>query len=340
MKALKIVVGVIVGLIALAVGIGFALPDTAHVERSISVQTRPATAYAVLNGFHQFRKWSPWEGLDPNTKYEVSGPIWGVGAKHAWSSEDANVGSGSQEIIANEQDQSVSIKLIFAGFDSDNTARYLIQPEGEGVTITWTYDTVFKGDLLGRYFGLMMDKMLGADYEKGLAQLKTLLESLPKDDFSGIALTVLETRPMAILYVSEQATPDQAAAKIGAAYGQIGAYMQANGLKQVAAPLAITRKFDEATQFWEFDAAIAVDKTEPAPPADSVVKVGQTYAGWAIRVTHTGPYEAMQPTYGKLLAFKTVAGFEDNGLSWEHYISDPTTVAPDQIKTHVYWPIK
>lgn len=340
MKALKIVMGVILGLIALAVGIGFVLPDTAHVERSILVKTKPATAYAVLNGFQQFRKWSPWEGLDPNTAYSTSGPIWGVGAGQAWSSEDPNVGAGSQEIIASELDRSVTLKLQFAGFDSDNTARYLIAPDGEGIRITWSYDTVFKGNLLGRYFGLLMDKMLGADYEKGLLKLKTLLESLPQDDFSGIELTVVETAAQPILYVSDSAGPVDAAARLGAAYGQIAAYMEASGLQQVAAPLAVTRRYDEATKNWDFDAAIPVDKTEPAPPADSPVKAGQTYAGWAIRATHTGPYEAMEPTYGKLLAFRTVAGFADNGNSWEHYITDPATLSADQLKTQVYWPIK
>ena len=88
-----------------------------------------------------------------------------------------------------------------------------------------------------------------------------------------------------------------------------------------------------------FDAAIIVDK-EVTLPADSVVKAGKTYAGWTIRATHVGPYEAMEPTYTKLMAFKTVAGFEDNGNSWEHYITDPTTTTPDKVQTHVYWPVK
>lgn len=339
MKALKIVIGTILGLIALMVAVGFALPDTAHVERSTVVQARPATAYAVLNGFKQFRKWSPWDGLDPNTQYTTSGPIWGVGAGQAWRGDD-RVGAGSQEIIATEPNQSVTIKLVFEGFDSENTARYLIAPEGEGSRITWSYDSVFNGNLLGRYFGLMMDKMLGADYEKGLAQLKTLLESLPKDDFSGIEPAVVQTTAQPILYIAGSAGPADGAAQLGAAYGQVMGYMQAHGIQQVAAPLAVTRKYDEATKAWDFDAGIPVDKTEPAPPADGAVKAGQTYAGWVIRATHTGPYEAMEPTYAKLMAFRTAAGFEDNGNSWEQYITDPTTVAPEAIKTHVYWPIK
>ena len=339
MKALKIVIGVIVALIVLLVAIGYVLPNNSHVERSTVVNVKPATAYAVLNGFKQFRKWSPWEGLDPNTKYEFTGPIWGVGAKQAWSSPNPNVGTGSQEIVASEPDKSITIKLVFADFNSESTATYLLAPDGEGTRITWTNDTVF-GDLVGRYFGLMMDKMIGKDYELGLAQLKTLLESLPKDDFSGIELTVVETKPMPMLYVSESATAADAATKIGGAFEQIASYMQAQGISQVAPPMAITRKFDEATQDWAFDAAIPVNKAEPVPPADSAVKPGQTYGGWAIRATHTGPYETMQPTYGKLLAFKAVAGFEDNGNSWEHYVTDPGAVPAASLKTHVYWPIK
>lgn len=339
MKALKIVVGSIVALIVLLVAIGAVLPNNSHVERSIVVDARPATAYAVLNGFQQFRKWSPWEGLDPNTKYETSGPIWGVGAKQAWSSSNPNVGTGSQEITASVPNQSVTIKLVFSDFNSENSATYLLAPEGEGVKITWTNDTVF-GDLVGRYFGLMMDKMIGKDYELGLSQLKTLLESLPKDDFSGIDLQVVETQAAPILYLADSAAATEAATKLGVAYGQIGGFMQANGFKQVGAPMAITRRFDDATGFWEFDAAIPVDKREPVPPADSPVKAAMSYSGWAVRATHTGPYENMEPSYAKLIAFKTAAGFGDNGNSWEHYVVDPTTVAPEQIKTDIYWPIK
>ncbi|ROH89486.1 hypothetical protein ED208_10125 [Stagnimonas aquatica] len=340
MKALKIVISVIVGLIALLVIVGFALPDRAHIERSTLVQAKPQAVYAVLNGFKQFRKWSPWEDLDPNAVQTLSGPIWGVGAQQAWSSQDPNVGSGSQEIMATEPDSSVTVRLVFAGFDSENTSIYRLSTEGEGTRVVWSYDSVFHGNLLGRYFGLMLDKMLGPDYEKGLARLKTLVESMPKTDFSGVELAVVQVEAGPILYVSASASAAEAGAKLGAAYAQIMAVMAAQGLKQVAAPMAITRKFDEASKFWEFDAAIPVDRQPPEPLAEGTVKQGVSYAGWALRAVHTGPYEAMEPTYEKLLAYKAVAGFEDNGNSWEHYVSDPTTVPPEQVKTELYWPIK
>ena len=340
MKILKWLAIGLVGFVLLLGAVGLMLPDTARMERTTTIAAKPATVYAVLNGFKQFNKWSPWEGLDPNVKQTITGPLVGVGARQAWESADPNVGSGSQEIIATEPDKSIRLKLVFAGFDSDNTATYLLTPEGDGTKLVWRYDSHFKGHIVGRYFGLLLDSMLGPDYEKGLASLKTLVEALPKADFSGLELTVVETTALPILYVSDSGSAAESGAKLGAAYGLVMGLMQANGLKESAMPLAITRKFDEQTKFWEFDAAIAVDKPDFAPPADSPVKAGKTYAGWAIRATHTGPYEAMEPTYEKLLAFKAAAGFDDNGNSWEHYITDPGNTPPEQLKTHVYWPVR
>lgn len=174
---IRVVVFVLVLLVGL-VGIGFLLSEKVHVERSAKIAASPTTLYAVLNSFEKFDQWSPWADLDPNVKVEKSGPASGVGAHYAWHGS-ADVGAGSQEIIATTPESLVQIRLIFEGFDQPSIASYTIKPDGNGSLVTWAMDSDLGSNPVNRYFGLMMDKYIGRDYEKGLVRLKTLAESLP-----------------------------------------------------------------------------------------------------------------------------------------------------------------
>jgi uncharacterized protein YndB with AHSA1/START domain len=179
MRLLKALIISAIVLIAGALVIGFLLPDRAHIERSVVIEAPPETVFGVLNGFARFNEWSPWAELDPNTQYTRGGPETGVGARQAWRSEDPSVGAGSQEIIESTPHSLIRMKLVFEGFDSDNVASYVLAAEGEKTKLTWSYDSEFKGNLMSRYFGLLLDGMIGPDYERGLTKLKALLEAPP-----------------------------------------------------------------------------------------------------------------------------------------------------------------
>ncbi len=340
MRVLKWLAIALVALVAGVVGVGLLLPDHVHVERSVIVNTKPATAYVVLNGFRQFNRWSPWAELDPNAQYSIEGPLLGVGAKSSWVSEDPNVGAGSQEIIEAVPYERIRVRLVFSGFDSENYATYQLTPEGEGTRIVWAYDSTFHGDLMGRYFGLMMDKFIGADYEKGLAKLKPLLESLPQDDLTAMPIELVRTVAKPIAYISGQTTAAQAESALSGAYAQIQAYFAAHGMQAAEQPLALTRHFDDATKMWSFDAAMIPDRTDAPTPDGNGIRLGTLYAGDALRVEHKGAYVDLDAAYQLLIAYKMVAGFDDNGDSWEHYLSNPGNAEPAAQVTQVYWPVK
>ncbi len=176
MKLLKALLYAVVGLLGLLVVVGFLLPNSAHVERSMSTTAKPDVVYGLVDGFAHFNEWSPWADLDPQTRYSYSGPPTGVGARMEWTSEKPGVGSGSQEIVAVEPGRSVTTKLVFTG-QGESTSKMLIMPSDGGSQVTWSLDTSFEGNFLGRYFGPFFDRMVGPDYEKGLARLKALAES-------------------------------------------------------------------------------------------------------------------------------------------------------------------
>ena len=178
MKLLRRLVYVVAAALAVLLTIGLLLPDSAHVERSVTTSASPQTVYGLVDGYARFNEWSPWADLDPATRYTYSGPPTGVGARLEWRSDKPEVGSGSQEIVAVEPGRRVTTKLDF-GTQGTATSTMSIEPEGTGSRITWSIDASFEGRFLERYFGLFFDRLIGPDYEKGLSRLAALAEATP-----------------------------------------------------------------------------------------------------------------------------------------------------------------
>jgi hypothetical protein len=176
MKALKITGIILAALVILGVIVVTLLPAHSHMERAIVINAQPAQIFPKINSFKNFNDWSPWAGIDPNTRYEYSGPETGVGAAMNWYSDHKDVGNGFEKIIESEENKRVKNELVFEGFDK-TYAEFILTPQGDSTTVTWTFDGDMKG--IGKVFGLMMDKMIGPDYEKGLAKLKDLVENEP-----------------------------------------------------------------------------------------------------------------------------------------------------------------
>lgn len=177
-KPMRFVRALLIALVVLAVVVlaaGLFLPQTAHVERSVLIDAPPAEVYEVVSSMRRFNEWSPWFERDPDARYDFTGPQSGVGAKMSWSSDQADVGVGSQEIIAVEPDRSVTTRLNF-GPEGDASAMLTIEPQGNASKVTWSFDASFEDDYFGRYFGALLDGLLGPDYERGLAKLKAVVE--------------------------------------------------------------------------------------------------------------------------------------------------------------------
>ena len=338
MRFLKGLLVFIAALVVLLVVVAFFLPKTAHVERSVTIDRPPSEVFGVLNNIHRFNAWSPWFDLDPNAKYTYSGPPTGVGAKLAWVG-NKDVGSGSQEFIESKPNESLKVQLDFGDMGRP-TAELHLAPIGLGTKVTWTLDQSFEGSLIGRYFGLMMDSMVGKDYDRGLAKLKTLVETFPAADISGINGEVVDLSAQKIYFVSvgPLALNDMAAihSAIGAAYAKIGEFLKANGLAMQGAPMTITTSYDASG--WKFDAAVVVAANDATPSGD--VKAGTTYAGKAVQFTHVGPYEKLGDTITKAYAWLAVQGLKPKDRLIEEYVSDPGNTPTELLKTLIKIPVE
>ncbi len=178
MKFLRAVLIGAVVVLAVLFAIGLTLPDSAHIERSTTVDASPDQVFAVVNNLRRFNEWSPWFDMDPNARYIYSGPEAGFGARAQWSSDEPGVDSGSQEIIASDPPRLVRTRLDF-GDQGTATTEIRLQPADGSTLVTWAFDTVLDASPIDRYFGFFLDAILGPTYEDGLARLKTLVENDP-----------------------------------------------------------------------------------------------------------------------------------------------------------------
>ena len=175
LTALKWLFYLIAAIALIVVGGSFLLPAQAVVTRSIEIAAPPDKVFAIVGDLRRFNEFSPWADLDPNIKYTFEGPESGVGQKMNWTSDNADVGSGSQTITKSEPPNFVESALDF-GMRGKSVVTWDLVPSTTGTKATWG----FKADLDGipaKWFGLMFDRWIGADYEKGLFKLKTLAEA-------------------------------------------------------------------------------------------------------------------------------------------------------------------
>ena len=149
-------------------------PDTFHIERTRLVHAPPDVVYARIDDFHQWRDWSAWEHMDPAMERTFSGPAKGTGAVYTWKGND-KVGEGRMTITSAEPAKKVDIKLDFlAPFKSTSNAALALAPADGGTSVKWTMDG--NHNLMSKTMCVFMDmdKMVGGDFEKGLAALDSV----------------------------------------------------------------------------------------------------------------------------------------------------------------------
>jgi Polyketide cyclase / dehydrase and lipid transport len=145
------------------------------ITRSVVVDAEPATLHALVNDFHEWTKWSPWEDVDPALQRTYSGPDRGVGARYAWSG-NRKAGQGSMEIVGSTPEQ-INVKLVFEKpWKAQNPVAFRFEPAGERTRVTWTMDGENKGMAAVFAKVVNMDKLLGKDFDRGLSRLKAVAE--------------------------------------------------------------------------------------------------------------------------------------------------------------------
>jgi uncharacterized protein YndB with AHSA1/START domain len=174
MKILKVLGAILVLLALVLFGGGLLLSPKYHIERSVVVAAPPAKAYALVADPHRWKEWTVWNRRDPAMAIEYFGAASGAGSGWAWKS--ASEGDGKMTLTAAEPDQRVAYDLFFPEFNSTSTGDLRFVAEGSGTRVNWSMNGDMGSNPLMRWMTLMMDGMVGKDFDAGLANLKALAE--------------------------------------------------------------------------------------------------------------------------------------------------------------------
>ena len=172
---LKLIVLAVFVLLAIVLVYAAARPDTIHVERSIDIKASPEKIFGLINDFRQWNDWTPYN-KDPAMKKMYSGSASGKGAMYAWEG-NKEVGQGEISITGSTPSSEVALELhMIKPFEGRNSVVFSLSRAGDSTRVTWSLNG--KQNFISKLMGLIfnMDKMIGGDFEVGLARLKTAAE--------------------------------------------------------------------------------------------------------------------------------------------------------------------
>lgn len=176
MKTLKRIVAAAVVLGILYIVVGLLLPKRYHVERSVVIEAPADAVFPAINTLKEWPNWTAWTVAKyPDMKVTFEGPESGVGAKYSWTGEQ--VGQGNLKITESDPAKGIKYELAFENPKSLSIGGIQLEPEGNQTKATWWNEGNLGWRPINRYFGLLMDSMMGPDFQMGLNNLKKKVEA-------------------------------------------------------------------------------------------------------------------------------------------------------------------
>lgn len=174
MRFLKWLLAIVVALAVLLTLVGYLLPSQFRVERSTEIRAPAERVYALIHDPRAWATWTVWNQRDPGMKMTFSGAPNGAGAKWSWQS--ASEGNGAMEFTRAEPNRLIEYRLSFPDYGMSSSGLLTLTAGVTGTRVSWSNEGDMGSNPYMRYFALFMDRMVGPDFEAGLARLKMLAE--------------------------------------------------------------------------------------------------------------------------------------------------------------------
>ena len=234
MKTFKRVILVILTIIAILLIIAYLLPKNWHVERSVSINANKNYIYTYTANFGRWDLWTPWtKEVDSTVKFEMMGPDGQVGTTRKWDGK--TLGNGEIKITEQVPGEYTGFDVAFNKGQFKSKGKIIIEQTGDSSKVTWQADGSTGYNPVARYFGLLMDHLMGGDFEKALSKLKKVVEG--RKNWPRIEEKM--TGEQLVLLVRDSAGPTTYPQVMGKAYGEIMDYTVKNKIKVTGKPFAI-----------------------------------------------------------------------------------------------------
>ena len=327
MKALKILGTIILILLALFLIIPLFLAKSVVVSHTQLIKAKPVTIFHQVNTLKNWDAWSPFDD-DPAMTVSYDGSESGVGAQMLWTGKE----NGSLSIIESTPYKSIKTDIKY-GQDGLTNGIWNFDKTPEGVVVTWTVEMNDLSYPIERSFGIVMEIMMKPMLEKGLADLKTVIEEMP----AAPSISIINTPAQPALVVYDSTTIDGIGDMLSKSYKKLMNYVARKKIPMTGPPFAVYHN-------WDPDGIIRISAGIPVEQIPEKLKKKFTAyelpAGKAVFVKHFGGYKTAN-THWAIDTYIKDFNLTTKDFIWEVYVTDPST-EPDSTKweTDIYYPLK
>lgn len=333
---LKMILVGIVGILVLAFVFSLVLSPVAHVEREGVIDARPEVIYQEIVNMHNLVHWIPWGDPDTGLQLTLSDPYSGPGARYAWTDPSHKIPDGYFRITGVDRNHSVHFRMNIRGIPpSTGSFQLALTLDGKHTWIKWILDTRVGWWPWWKFYGTMMDRLVGPSLENGLNRLKAICE---KDDTYGILIREEKVPFRYVASVSDTIRqPSSILSGLEVQYARVRQFIRDKGLRITGHRLVQRTLLDSKTEI--VNAGIPVDRPVPVTSGPRVLEMPQ---GNVLVGRYQGPLTRIQMAYDALHNYAKDHQKYSPAGPWEEWISDSLFLRDSSDrdwKVNVYLPV-